>query len=160
MIRKETQEPATDWVAIAARAILGFLFIVSGFSKAIYPPEAFAAALEGYRLFPDAWLMPIAQVLPWVELLTGAALLSGYLIRRCALVLGGMLLVFEAALLSVLARNIDLAACGCYGAYGPHFTPKQATAFDLMLLVLVFMAYRSSRQPYSLDAWIEKGSTP
>jgi len=156
-MKKPAPVQRTDWGGIGARAFVGFLFIVSGYSKAAYPPEAFAASLEGYRLFPDAWLMPIAMVVPWVELLSGAYLLAGFNIRRVAGVLLGLLSVFELTLMSVIARNIDLANCGCYGAYGPHFTPRQATVFDLALIVMAFYVYLYPRQPFSLDAWIEKG---
>ena len=156
-MKKQPQAERTDWGALGARAFVGFLFIVSGYSKAAYPPEAFAAALEGYRLFPDAWLMPMAMVVPWVELLAGAYLLMGFNIRRMALLLLAMLGVFELVLMSVIARNIDLASCGCYGAYGPHFTPRQAIVFDLALIVMTIYVLIKSRQPFSLDAWIEKG---
>jgi uncharacterized membrane protein YphA (DoxX/SURF4 family) len=157
MKKKAEVEAGPDWGAVFSRVFVGALFVVSGFSKASYPPEAFAAALEGYKLFPDSLLMPIATVVPWVELLAGAYLLAGFQIRRMCVTILGLLAVFEGALLSVIMRNIDLGSCGCYGAYGPHFTPPQAATFDFFLILMALYAFVNSRQPYSLDSWIEKG---
>lgn len=147
-----------DYSAVFARVFVGALFILSGFSKAAYPPEAFAASLEGYKLFPDWSMMPIAQTMPWIELFLGSWLLTGWSIKRVSLALTVLLGMFEAVLMAVITRNIDLANCGCYGAYGPHFTPTQASLFDAALIVMTLWTFANPKQPFSLDAWIDKGS--
>jgi uncharacterized membrane protein YphA (DoxX/SURF4 family) len=156
-LTETTAEARTAGLALAARLILGGLFILSGFSKAVYPPEAFAAALEAYKLFPDALMMPIAQIMPWIELLAGVFLVAGCWLRPATWTLVGLLAGFEVVLLSVVGRGIDVPSCGCYGAYGPHFTPHQAVIFDMFLGCMAFLILTEDRHRFTLDAWIEKG---
>jgi uncharacterized membrane protein YphA (DoxX/SURF4 family) len=150
------EDPGIAWTPLLTRVFIGSLFIVSGFSKAAYPPEAFAAALEGYQLFPDSLLMPIALVVPWVELFTGAFLLCGYFTRTSLKMVAALVAVFLVSLGSVIVRRIDLESCGCYGAYGPHLTPGQAFIFDIFLITMVVVLLVRREYPLSLDRWIEK----
>lgn len=161
-MRKEAVQPARDdltkWWALAARLLLGGLFMVAGYSKASFPPEAFAASLEAYQLFPEPLLMPIAMVLPWVELLLGAFLVCGYFTRPAAAGLGALLGGFLLSLLSVIVRGLQLDSCGCYGAWGPQLTPHQAFAFDCVLAGLAVMLYLRRDDALSLDRWIGPAS--
>ena len=141
------------------RLLIGALFIIAGFSKALYPPEAFAAALEAYRLFPDAALMPVALVLPWAELILGAFFLCGYFTRESAAGLALMIVGYLGSLGSVITRRVNLYTCGCYGKWGPKFTPGQAFMFDLLLLTGVLLLAWKPKTPFSLDAWIETPDT-
>lgn len=161
--RQERHEPArrpsTPWVSLVLRVLLGAVFVLSGFSKAVYPPEAFAAGLDAYKLFPDMLLMPIAIIQPWVELIFGAFLISGYYTQACLDVFMAMIGVFMLSLLSVMSRKIDMVSCGCFGAYGPHFTPPQEFFLNCMLMIVSVVLWMGKSHPYSLDNWFTAQET-
>jgi uncharacterized membrane protein YphA (DoxX/SURF4 family) len=106
------------FLAPALRLALGGLFAFAGFSK-LADPAAFAAAILAYRLVPWEIAVPLAYYLPWLEILCGLALASGWrrVARGAIPVAAGMLLVFAAALGSAIWRGLDIE-CGCFGGGG------------------------------------------
>ena len=94
------------------RILLGALFIYASLDK-IWSPGLFAKALSNYRLLPLFLLHPAAIVLPWLELITGLALITNIFPRAANLLAGGMLAVFTLAVLSALLRGLDFN-CGCF----------------------------------------------
>ena len=94
------------------RWVLGAVFIWASWPK-IFNPQAFAGIVANYRLLPPSLLNPVSLLIPWLELLCGLLLISGYLVRGASLVIVLLLSVFLAALLQSLLRGIDLS-CGCF----------------------------------------------
>lgn len=101
-------------VTLAARAVLGLVFIAAALPKIADPP-GFAKAIWAYELFPAWSLHPLALVLPWLELTCGLALCLGLWVRAAALWVGTLLLSFCLALAINLARHHPVD-CGCFGA--------------------------------------------
>ena len=66
-----------------------------------------------YRLVPGAFLNLMGLVMPWLELLTGLALILGIWTRTSAALIGALLLVFLAAISINLARG-NAIDCGCF----------------------------------------------
>jgi uncharacterized membrane protein YphA (DoxX/SURF4 family) len=66
-------------------------------------------------------------MLPWLELIAGLALMSGFLCRGAALLVSTMLLVFAAALTTDLARGIAVD-CGCFSLGETAKTPAEMFA--------------------------------
>ena len=130
------------WIGgVAARVVLGGVFLYAGGSKIVDPP-GFAHELSNYRLLPDAAVAPIALALPWLEVLCGALLVAGIWRREAALLLAGLLVVFVAALSIDLARGIAVY-CGCFGGAKPARSPSErfadmrlAIVRDVLLLIL------------------------
>jgi uncharacterized membrane protein YphA (DoxX/SURF4 family) len=100
------------WLSLATRISLGALFIYASLPKIADPP-AFAQMLWNYQLLPGSLINPLALVLPWLELLAGAALIAGVLRKGASLLIAAMLLVFIAALSIDLMRGIAVD-CGCF----------------------------------------------
>lgn len=154
--------PARDHrgtLAVAARLAVGIVFVVSGFPKVVAPAEEFAAVIEAYfipGLTPAAMLWT-ARVLPWVEVIVGVWLATGYRVRLSAAAALGMLGVFLLGLGSAVARGVPLEHCGCFGAALP-LSPSQAMAFDLALAAGAVLAWRRGGERLSLDRWIEAGA--
>ncbi len=119
-------------VTLAARLILGLVFIAAALPKLTDPP-AFAKAIWAYELFPAWSLHPLALVLPWLELLCGLALCFGFWLRAATLWLGALLLSFCIALAINLARQHPVD-CGCFGASVPKTRAEQLT--DMRWLIL------------------------
>jgi putative oxidoreductase len=100
--------------SLAARLILGAVFSCSGFLKAL-DPAAFLLDVRGFHILPDPWAAWLAMCLPWLEILTGAALLSGLLPTGASWLAALMLTTFLAAIARSALIGLDIH-CGCFGS--------------------------------------------
>ena len=103
---------ANQWSELALRLILGATFVYASYDK-ILAPAAFAKIVYGYGLFPAVSINLIAVIIPFLELFTGVALITGVYPRVAALLAGGMLLAFITALSINLIRGYEFD-CGCF----------------------------------------------
>lgn len=103
--------PVFLWLA---RLAVAALFLGACIAK-IRDPEAFALAVNRYRLLPGELVNAMALLLPWIEFTSGLAVLAAPARLRAAgaLIITGMLLVFTLAISLNLARGIE-ASCGCF----------------------------------------------
>lgn len=121
-----------DWLELILRFLVGGTFVYASFDKILHP-EAFAQAIFHYRLVPAALLHPLALVLPWLELVTGLAMILGYLRRGAALWIALMLVVFMGAIGSALGRGLDIS-CGCFHTEAGHAVGLSLLLRDVALL--------------------------
>jgi uncharacterized membrane protein YphA (DoxX/SURF4 family) len=113
---------ALDFGAVAARWLLGALFVYTGLEKGL-DPVSFLKLVRQYDMVQTPFLLnSIAAALPWFEVFCGALLLAGIAVRGTALTLAGVLIPFTAvvwhrALVLQAARAIPFCAvkfdCGC-----------------------------------------------
>jgi len=135
-----------ELVAVAARWILGGLFIYMGLSKALHPEE-FLKLVRQYNLTESALLLnSVAAALPWFESFCGLLLLAGIAVRGSALVAIGMLVPFTAI---VLHRALELHSalaipfcavkfdCGCGG--GEVFICRKLLENTLLILLSAWL---------------------
>ena len=141
------------------RLLVGAVLVYAGATKAAGPAEEFALIISYYQLLPRDMIMSTAALLPWIEVFIGWALILGAFTRWAALAAGGLFGFFVLALMSTIARNIQLPNCGCFGD-GVHFTVPQALAFDACMLALCWFAFSAGRVRLSLDNWADGGYTP
>lgn len=94
------------------RIALGAVFIVASVDK-IQNPQSFADNIAHYRVMPYQLINLVAVTLPWMEIVTGCLLVTGFWIRANAVAVSGMLVVFSFAILQALLRNLDIS-CGCF----------------------------------------------
>jgi uncharacterized membrane protein YphA (DoxX/SURF4 family) len=141
---------------LAARVIVGAVLIYAGATKAAAPAEEFALVIQSYSVVPLEVALPMAGLLPWLEMLVGWALLLGVETSGAAAVAGAMFAMFLLALGSVVARGIPIPNCGCFGD-SMHFTPVQALLFDSVMGALSWTAFRFGAGPASLDGWSQRG---
>jgi len=136
-------------VTLAARLVLGLVFIAAALPKLADPP-GFAKAIWAYELFPGWSLNPLALTLPWLELLCGLALCLGFWLRAAALWIGALLLSFCLALTINLARHHPVD-CGCFGDSAPKTQAERLTDMrwtilrDVGLLLLVVHLLMATR---------------
>ncbi len=124
----------------AARLTLGGLFLYAGLIKGA-DVIAFARNVANYQLLPYAWNYLVAATLPPVETIAGLLLVVNQRVRPAAVVIGGLNLVFIAALISVIARGLDID-CGCFNPDPASKTsPQLALLRDLGFMVLVVLIY-------------------
>ena len=105
------------FVVLGIRLAVGAIFISAAYSKLRYP-LFFAFSLTEYGILPDSLVTLVTVILPWLELLIGSALLLGVAVRAGAII--GIVLssVFALAMLSALARGLEVN-CGCYAGWSP-----------------------------------------
>jgi len=124
LLRKMLDKP---WFEFSVRWILGITFIYASWHK-ITGPADFAKIIYGYQLVPDYLINLIAIFLPFVELFTGIALISGIYVRSSSLIILCMLFFFIVAISINLIRGHEFD-CGC-------FSPNKAGYFNSVQLLL------------------------
>jgi len=102
----------SDWFMFIIRVIIGSFFVYASIDK-IINPEAFAKNIHNYRMLTPAFINLMAIFLPWLELITGIALIIGYRYRGANIIILGMLVVFIIALASAYSRGLNIN-CGCF----------------------------------------------
>ena len=107
------------------RFAIGGIFVYASIDK-IAHPDAFAQIVFYYRMLPESLLHVFALFLPWLELVTGLALITGIGRRGAALLLGAMLAMFVVALGAAIYRDLDIS-CGCFSTGEGH-----GVGFDLI----------------------------
>ncbi len=135
-----------------SRLLLAGIFIYSGYVKSQETLQ-FAAAIEGYKLAPEAIVYPLARSLPWLEIALGLFLLSGWKIRCSAIATAGLLLFFIVVLSITYARGID-ANCGCF-SLDDRISLKTIARDSLILIPAFFLIFEShfrSRRTVSPNA--------
>jgi len=144
---------SNDYVVLGARIVLGFAFLVASVDK-LASPELFARSIINYKILPHDPAMVIATILPWAEMLCSLCLIFGLATRGGSLLMGAMLFVFTVAVLSALARGLDIT-CGCFTqdpAAGKVGWMKLGEN-TLLLLVSVFI-YLSSGVRFTLERYL------
>jgi putative oxidoreductase len=123
-----------------SRILLATVFLYSGYVK-LQEPLQFAVAIQGYQLAPEAMIYPLATYLPWLELLLGLLLLSGWKIRYSAMATTGLLLFFIVILSITYARGIE-ANCGCF-SLDDRISLKTIARDSLIIIPAIFLILES-----------------
>jgi uncharacterized membrane protein YphA (DoxX/SURF4 family) len=129
-----------------SRLVLAGIFIYSGCIKAQATLQ-FAVAITGYKLVPERFVLPVATYLPWVEIVLGLVLLSGWKIRYVSVGAAGLLLFFIVILTITYLRGIQ-ADCGCFG-FGERISPKTMARDSLFLIPALYLAVQTRLRPRS-----------
>ena len=80
-------------VLVVLRILVGSIFVVSGFEKAIGPYQNFLYVVQSYEFLPTTLEEIVARALPWIEIFLGVFLISGLWLKwmlRSALILFAM----------------------------------------------------------------------
>ena len=127
-----------SWIELVMRWILGLTFIYASFHK-IISPEDFARIVYGYDLFPEMFINLIAIVIPFLELITGAALIIGFYPRSAAIIINALLLAFITVLAINLARGHEFD-CGCFSAEQKGFASSPNVTLVRDIIYFIFGA--------------------
>jgi len=130
---------------LLARLALAAMFLLASYDKILAPP-AFAKIVYQWQIGGAVFSNVVAVILPWVELIVGLLLLAGIWAREAAVVVAGLLLAFNLAAVSVLARGIDVENCGCtsvkaheekspFSGVGPFLLTRNTVLFAAALAV-------------------------
>ena len=100
--------------SVAARVFLGCIFLAAGVSK-ILDIHGFREAVKQFDLVPPAAVRSTARLVPWLEVVSGALLISGVGVVVGASLGALLLLTFCLALLGNLLQGHTEVDCRCFG---------------------------------------------
>ena len=125
-----------SWIEVAARWILGLTFIYASFHK-IASPADFAKIIYGYDLFPALFINLIAIIIPFLELIIGAALVIGCYSRSAAIIVNGMLTAYIIVVTINLIRGHEFD-CGCFASVqtGYSGSPEVTLVRNIIYFIL------------------------
>jgi len=140
---------SNDYLTLLVRLVLGGVFIYAAYYK-IVDPAQFAKSIWYYHLVLGQVINISALILPWLELLTGVALILGAYYRGAVLWVNILLLVFIAALASAAYRGISID-CGCFKAAAASSDSAMQTIYrDFGYLVLGIQLWLSRSRRWML----------
>ncbi len=149
------------WAGLAARLVVGGVWIYAGAIK-LPDPDGSVAAVRAYELLPGDTAVTVGHLLPMLEVVVGAMLVLGVLVRGAAVVSALLFAAFIVGIASVWARGIEID-CGCFGGggYDPDATSKYPweIARDVVLLALSLFLVWLPRSRWALDSVLFR-STP
>lgn len=117
---------------MGARIAVGVVLLVAGVAKLCQPAWPATATAFG----APAWLVP---VLPWVEILLGALLVSGVGLPWTALVAAGLIAAFAIAV-GLRVRRGDAVPCGCFGETSPQPVGRDTVIRNALLVIMALLA--------------------
>jgi putative oxidoreductase len=127
------------------RLLVGGLFVFAGVLK-MADPAKFAIDVSNYRLLPHELINLVAILLPGIEVVAGLFVLTGLRLKAAALVVTGLTVIFFIAIVSALARGLNIE-CGCFGTVGGKHIGLLTLAIDSTLFCLAaLLAKRAGRR--------------
>jgi len=130
-----------NWLYRICRWFLGGVFIFAGSTK-IFEPEVFVSLIEAYGIVPESLLMPVAIVLPALEIIAGLGLI--FEIQWSLEVITGLLMLFVVILSYGLLIGLDID-CGCFNIEEPEYKAfhglKLSLYRDLYMFTTIVFIY-------------------
>jgi uncharacterized membrane protein YphA (DoxX/SURF4 family) len=105
-----------SWFGLLSRLILGGVLFAAGWLK-IFTPAKSQMSVRAYEVLPISIANFLGIALPWLEVGFGILLILGIAVRLSAIVGGGLMVVFIAAISQAWARGLSID-CGCFGGGG------------------------------------------
>ena len=142
------------------RIFIGLVFAYSGFTKLLEPVENFQGGMAAYEIIPYVLIPFLARVIPWIEFIFGAFLITGYLPRLSARVLAGLSWSFVLLILATrLVTGVLPANCGCFGEGSLiHLKPMQVLVMDIINTVVGLRLALLKVHPFGLSALLKQKS--
>jgi len=149
-----------EFISLAIRLLLGFLFVYAAFDKIIYP-YSFYRNLQEYEIIPKA-LEPLFSVLiPWAELIAGCCLILGLFYRSSGLILLALLVAFEAGIVVNLIRSKEMD-CHCFNLDFLGISDKLTWQTAIRDIVFILMAAETvfwSKPRIAIDQIVNRKTT-
>lgn len=105
------------WPYRIVRWGLSITFLYAGITK-LMDPDAFAIIIDAYGLLPGNLIMPVAILLPGLEVIAAMGLIFD--VRGCLSVITGLLILFLGILGYGIWMGLDID-CGCFAPEDPEY---------------------------------------
>jgi len=154
---------AVIWIG---RLVVGGIFLYAGVSKLFLPNHnlwpyfmlkfsvsanlsSFAFQVESYKVLPPGAAEFVAHTLPFLEIVLGLLLLSGWRFRVWASVATVILAGFLAVVTRAYLLHMDIN-CGCFGTPEPLTlkTVLRDGALVVLSLLMTAFSFREARRPH------------
>jgi uncharacterized membrane protein YphA (DoxX/SURF4 family) len=121
---------------------VGAVFIYASLDKLTHP-DRFADVVNDYQMLPLFFINGFALAMPWVEVVTGAALVVGWWRRGAGLLATALTAAFMVAIAQAQIRGLDIE-CGCFDLSGMSATEASWGLFgrDFGLLLASALVWR------------------
>ena len=141
------------------RVLLGTIFIFAGYFKVI-DPESFGKVIAKYDILHGIIIPYTALIVPYLEVIIGLFMLSGYKVRASAFISIILLLLF----ISFISINLikgNIFECGCIEIkiLGIRLNEKIGIAVilrDILFLAAAILVFRAERHIFSIENLIDK----
>ncbi len=125
-------------VLLLLRIAIGAVFVYAAWIKLREPWTLFAISIDAYHVLPQWAVLAVARSLPWLELLLGLLLISGFWRRTSTIGASALLAVFCGLMVRSYVRG-ETIDCGCFGP-GEAISPITLLRDGGLLAVAVFLA--------------------
>ncbi len=134
------------------RLVFGALFIWSGIAK-IKDPIGFSDAVRNFEIIGDPYAVAVALYLPWLEVISGIAVMWDKLARSASFIITGMVAVFSILIVTAWIRGLDIS-CGCFGGTGEMNYPVKIAQNIGLIAMGAFIWWKSAtpRKPVLEDS--------
>lgn len=122
-----------NWLALASAVIVGAVFVVAGVMKLVQR-EQWRVEAAGMKV--PSWLVP---VVPVVEVVIGAAVLTQILRPITAGIAALVLLAFTMAILARLAEG-EHPPCACFGSLSSRPLGARHVVRNVALIIVAMIA--------------------
>lgn len=167
-MKKLQFERSWQWIVIIVIpcVLLGLMMLVAGIGK--LPGLTDLGTFPGQTEFFDVIFGPIwptvayfiNNVLPWVEVVLGVALLLGIYPRIASVLTLPLLAGFMTSNIWAIAHGEAFGSCGCWGVFESLFgdmTPIQALGMDIALVFFALLIILYFPAPFlSFQSWFRK----
>jgi uncharacterized membrane protein YphA (DoxX/SURF4 family) len=121
---------------------VGGVFIWASLDK-IARPDRFADIVHDYDMLPLLFLNAFALMMPWAEIVAGAALILGVWRRGAGLLATALTVSFMVAIAQAEIRGLEIE-CGCFDVSGMSGTEASWGLFlrDIPLLLGSMLVWR------------------
>ena len=131
-------------LVLALRLILAVVFLYAAYTKLRQPYLLFAMSIDAYQLLPEWAVLILGRTIPWLELLLGVLLASGYGVRYAAAVATLLLGLFFGVMLQAYIKGMGID-CGCFGL-GEKISPFTLTRDGLLVALSLTLTILSTRR--------------
>lgn len=142
------------WLTFTLRLVLGAIFIVASIAK-LQDIGKFVSTVVSYGILPDVLAHLYGNIVPWVELFIGCALILGVFVRFSAAILIPLILSFMVAS-SYAIVNVVSSTCGCFGKFLTLSHPVSLTIDVIMLFASLILLLYKEKEFISIGQMIEK----
>lgn len=141
---------------LAARLLLGCLFIMTGLSK-LRNPASFGDDIVEYQLLSRRLSHVLAYFLPFMELVLGLCCLLGLVLPVMTVAIILLLFVFTGAVAINLSRGRRIH-CHCFGGSSTQISPL-VVGRNVILLAIAGFLLMNSTAAFSLNAMLVQWQT-
>lgn len=153
-------------IIIVPCVLLGLMLLVAGIGK--LPGLTELGTFPGQDefisyLFGSFWptiAFFVTDILPWIEVILGLALVLGIYPRIAAVLSLPLIAAFGANNIWAIAHGRTFGSCGCWGVFESIFgstTPPQALGMDIAMLFLAIIIIVYFPAPFlSFQSWFRK----